>query len=216
VSEVVELHDERRGRTLEVRLHPADGPLVVFAHGWVGHPDRFTRLLSHWQRSGLRVAAPVFPRSNAYVGEPSWEEMPEQARDLAFVAQALGGGAPHALAGFSMGAINVLDAAFAQRLEPRPAAVVAMGGGVGGATGHVFDPLPLLVVHATGDPVVPYEAAQDVFARASRPKALLTLDSDTHQEGIQDDPAPDVSRVVDPATAGFLREALAQPVSSAR
>lgn len=203
MSEVVALHDAERGRTLEVHVYPGDGPLVVFAHGWVGHPDRFTRLLSHWHAAGLSVAAPVFPRSNAYTADPTWEEMGEQARDLPFVARALGA-TRYGLAGFSMGAINALDAAFAQRVEPRPQAVVAIGGGLGDATGHVFDPLPLLVVHATGDTVVPYDAAQEVFRRASRPKSLLTLDSDTHHEGIQDDPAPDVSRVVDPATAGFF------------
>ena len=76
-DEVVTLVDESRrtpahgtfaeepARVLETHLWlprgaGAPSPLVVFAHGWVGHPRKFTRLFSAWREAGYAVAAPAF------------------------------------------------------------------------------------------------------------------------------------------------------------
>jgi pimeloyl-ACP methyl ester carboxylesterase len=205
VSEVVELVDDERGRRLETHLYRAgadDAPLVVFAHGWLGHPRKFTRLLGRLRDAGLTVAAPAFPRTNDLAAEPSFDDVVEQPRDLAFVADALGAG--RALyAGFSLGAITVLAAAFAAA-DPRPAAVVAISGRLDDRFSYSFRPLPLLVVHATGDPVVPYADGLRAFDAAPGPKDLLALGTGTHHEGIEDEPAPCVSALVDAATTAFL------------
>ena len=37
-------------------------PLIVFAHGSAGHPEKFTKLFSSWAAAGYIVAAPAFPR----------------------------------------------------------------------------------------------------------------------------------------------------------
>jgi alpha-beta hydrolase superfamily lysophospholipase len=199
-------------RTLETWLCLPDGgapaPLIVFAHGFRGHPRKFTRLLSHWREAGYAVAAPAFPLASSAVPEPSWDDVENQPGDLAFVADAVRARESRidrdriAYVGFSMGAITVLAAAFALGDE-RPAAVVAMSGGVGGFRGHRFRNVPLLVTHATGDPIVPYDVGVDTFARARRPKALLTFDAEIHHEGVEDEPHP-TSAVVDGATTAFL------------
>src|SRR3954454_21029249 len=144
-------------RTLETHLYLPDGderaPLVLFAHGYHGHPRKFTRLLGGWRDAGHAGAAPTFPLSSDAAPEPTFDDVPEQPRDLWFVLDALlaapGGrldGARVAFAGFSIGAVTVLDAAFAgfsigavtvldaafaqgSPAAGRIRAVIAMGGG---------------------------------------------------------------------------------------
>lgn len=201
-------------RRLETHLYVPDGqgraPLVVFAHGYHGHPRKFTRLLGDWCAAGYAVAAPTFPLSSDAVPEPTFDDVPQQPRDLSFVLDSLLAHAARidparvALAGFSMGAVTVLDAAFGPRPDERPRAVVAMGGGLGSPGGHVFTARPLLVTHATEDDVVPYARGLDAYERALPPKALLTFDARAHHEGVQDEPQPDVAPVVAAATLAFL------------
>src|SRR4051812_41147020 len=204
-------------RTLETHLYLPDGderaPLVLFAHGYHGHPRKFTRLLGGWRDAGYAVAAPTFPLSSDAAPEPTFDDVPEQPRDLWFVLDALlaspGGrldGARIALAGFSIGAVTVLDAAFAQGSPAagRIRAVIAMGGGLGGTGAHSFTPTPLLVTHATEDYVVPYERGAEAFDRASPPKALLTFETRAHHEGVEDESQPEVAPVLAAATLAFL------------
>src|SRR4051812_28537771 len=58
-------------------------PLIVFAHGLTGHPDKFTRLLSAWSSAGFVVAAPAFPLTNGEVpgAEDNWTDVSEQPAD---------------------------------------------------------------------------------------------------------------------------------------
>ena len=53
---------------------------------------------------------------------------------------------------------------------------------------------PLLLIHADGDPTLPYENTAAHFAAATVPAALLTLHEMTHAEPYEDvtDPADDV------------------------
>ena len=44
--------------------------------------------------------------------------------------------------------------------------------------------VPLAVVHARGDPVVPYELGNALFEAAPNPKRLFTLDADLHEGAI--------------------------------
>jgi alpha-beta hydrolase superfamily lysophospholipase len=201
-------------RTLETWLwlpeRRAPAPLVVFAHGFRGHPRKFTRLLGGWCAAGYAVAAPAFPLASDAAPQPAWDDLASQPHDLAFVADSVLGShgarldaGRIAYAGFSMGAIVVLAAAFALG-DRRPRAVVAMSGGLGGFDGHAFEAgVPLLVVHATRDPIVPYAFGVEAYERARAPKALLTLDAAVHHEGIEDAPHP-ASAVVDAATTAFL------------
>src|SRR3954469_16979408 len=204
-------------RTLETHLYLPDGderaPLVLFAHGYHGHPRKFTRLFGHWRDAGYAVAAPAFPLSSDAAPEPTFDDVPQQPADLSFVLDTLLGSDAGAridetrvaFVGFSMGAVTVLDVAFGPNADERARAVVAMGGGLGSLRGHVFGAKPLLVSHATEDYVVPYERGVDAYERASPPKALLTFEARAHHEGLQDDdPRPEVATVVEAATVGFL------------
>lgn len=68
----------------------SDGaPLIVLAHGFNGHPRKFTRLASFWADAGYVVAVPRFPVSNDNFGapEPQLSSLPladvfEQAGDV--------------------------------------------------------------------------------------------------------------------------------------
>ena len=80
-------------------LPATDGPapLIVLAHGFNGHPRKFTTLAGHWADAGYVVAVPRFPVSSDEfpVLDPSAfdariADLPEQADDVTFVIDALG------------------------------------------------------------------------------------------------------------------------------
>jgi uncharacterized protein len=45
---------------------------------------------------------------------------------------------------------------------------------------HQLSPLPLLLIHGTDDPVIPYAHAQHLLERAQEPKTLITVPSGHH------------------------------------
>jgi fermentation-respiration switch protein FrsA (DUF1100 family) len=49
--------------------------------------------------------------------------------------------------------------------------------------------VPLLVVHCTLDPVIPYEFGQQVFAAANSPKTFLKIEDACHEEASLISPA---------------------------
>jgi predicted dienelactone hydrolase len=70
------LVDEGRGRTLTTTLYVPDGvdeqrPLIVYGHGFDGHPRKFTKLLGAWASAGYVVAAPTFPLTTSFPGRPT-------------------------------------------------------------------------------------------------------------------------------------------------
>jgi len=62
MMEDVTLHDEKRGRDIECRVHfPAAGdklPLIVFSHGFGADRTAFTPIAQHWAAHGYVVVAP--------------------------------------------------------------------------------------------------------------------------------------------------------------
>ena len=76
---------------LPATVDPA--PLIVLAHGFDGHPRKFTELALHWANAGYAVAVPRFPVSNdefiALAGGAFFPErlsdLPQQALDVSFV-----------------------------------------------------------------------------------------------------------------------------------
>lgn len=72
-------------------------PLILLAHGFDGHPRKFSELAEHWAKAGYTVAVPRFPVSNdefveiaggAFFGERVGD-LSQQALDVAFVIDAL-------------------------------------------------------------------------------------------------------------------------------
>ena len=208
----------RGERALPTHLHvPAvepPWPLVLFAHGWKGHPRKFTRLFGRWTAAGHAVAAPAFPHSNEDSPLPDRGDVADQPADVHFVLdrvlederfdpERVG------IAGFSLGAKTMLAAAFdASWSNTRVRAVLAISGRLPPFVQCDFRPLPLLVVHGKLDPIVEYGAGLEVYGRAAAPKALLTIEIPGHHEYVENEPVSDADGVVGDVTTAFLDRVL--------
>ena len=187
----------------EVGANPDHGgapyPLIVFAHGLGADPRLYISLLSHWAAAGFVVAAPQFPlTSDETPGGPDAGDVVNQPGDMSFViTSVLAGSAqpgellsgliePHSIgaAGHSNGAITTLGLVTNTCCDDRrvKAAVVMAGATEAFPTGHydLAHAPPLLLVHGTGDSLVPYDGAVAVFNGASGPKGLLTIKGGDH------------------------------------
>jgi dienelactone hydrolase len=200
------LVDRARSRELETTVHvppQADTPvpLIVFGHGFDGHPRKFTRLLGAWADSGYAVAAPAFPLTNdEFAGETVRDDVVNQPSDVSFVIDELlrtDLGAPLdeariGVGGFSLGAMTALAVGFSAQRDDRPRAIACLAGrfmeGLGGA--FEMDAKPLLVVHGTEDSLVPFELGEEVYRAAKPPKVLVTLEGARHHEEIEDGEGP--------------------------
>jgi fermentation-respiration switch protein FrsA (DUF1100 family) len=199
--------DRARSRELETTVHVprrTDGPvpLIVFGHGFDGHPRKFTRLLGAWADSGYAVAAPAFPLTNdEFAGETVRDDVVNQPPDISFVIDELlhaDLGAPLdeariGVAGFSLGAMTALAVGFSsEQRDDRPRAIACLAGrfveSLGGA--YEMDAKPLLVVHGTEDSLVPFEAGEEVYRAAQPPKVLVRLKGARHHEEIEDGEGP--------------------------
>lgn len=201
---------EERQLITDVYLPAGQGPfpLVVFAHGFDGHPDKFTELLGQWADAGYAVAAPAFPLSNSEVpGEPTVADLADQPGDVSFVIDELvaassdesspvyGAVDPDRIgvAGLSMGGATAYAVGFDDCcLDGRVSAVMvfdaaplANDGAIGPARG-----LPLLIVHAEGDYRVPYTEGVDAYGRAVAPKWFVTLHEFVHGQPYENTPDP--------------------------
>ena len=210
---VLQLHDEARDRplptTVSVPEAGPDAPLIVFCHGFWGHPRKFRRLLASWVEAGSVVAAPAFPRTNDESPPPYVvEDVANQPADVSFVLDELlarGLGAPDRIGvgGFSLGAETALAAGLHPRhADSRIAAVCAVAGGFfhPDFAGGPFRPLPLLLVHGTQDESVPYGASPAVADAATGPTELVTLQGAGHAI-CQDDAERYAHRVAEVTTA---------------
>src|SRR5207249_4053124 len=78
-------------RTLVTTIYRPKGkgpfPLIVFAHGSNGHPDKFTQLLGVWAAAGYVVVAPAFPLTNSTVlqNPKNVGDVTNQPADMSFV-----------------------------------------------------------------------------------------------------------------------------------
>lgn len=192
--------DSARDRPLPTAVYePNDAehplPLIVFGHGFHGHPRKFTKLLDAWAAAGFVVAAPTFPLTNdEAAAEPVFEDVANQPADVRFVldevardgridAERIG------VAGFSLGAITALAVAFHTRhRDRRIRAVAALSGcfwpSFGGT--YAMDDIPLLLLHGTADATVPYAGSEAVYEAARPPKALVALQDGLHHELFED------------------------------
>jgi dienelactone hydrolase len=200
-------------RTLDTTIYLPEGteprPLIVFSHGLVGHPDKFTALLSAWARAGYVVAAPAFPLTNDRVpGAPrNFDKAFSQPDDVSFVldemlrldgdpssplferidADAIGA------AGLSLGGGTTYAVTFSiccRDTRIRAAEVFAGAQfpllGEMDLDGHV----PLLIVHGDQDPALRYELAVDAYESAAAPVSFVTLIGAAHAPAFENDVTP--------------------------
>jgi dienelactone hydrolase len=191
-------------------------PVVVFCHGFTGHPRKFRSLLRTWAASGLVVIAPVFPlTSDEGVADPVLDEVAQQPADVRFIldeleASRLGPAADASrigVGGFSLGAITALAVGFGRsERDGRVGAVAAFAGRA--PEFDVLEParLPLLMGHGTEDTIVPYADGLAAFEAAAGPKVWLGIDGGGHHEAFED--AYDRPRFVDERSVAFWRRFL--------
>jgi dienelactone hydrolase len=181
-------------------------PLIVFAHGSSGHPEKFTKLFSRWAAAGYVVAAPAFPVTNSHASTEFGraDDVSNQPGDMSFVldkvlALAKDRGSPLFRAidkkkvgasGLSLGGLTTYELVYGDCCrDARFKAVEVLDGFLPSGTvldGHV----PLLIAHSDMDPAVPYEQAQNTFADAEPPVWLVTLHGASHASQWEDDVTP--------------------------
>ncbi len=162
---------------------PAAGgpwPLVLYAHGTMGHADNATHIVRDLVSHGYVVAAPNFPLTSpasfAKVTAPDLSDVVNQTKDLSFIIDSLLSDSFFAplidrqkigSMGHSLGAVTNYFAVFGSRTrEPRIAAVALLGAG---------DPVQAALSNDMGFggswtmpshvPVLFLSAEKDLFAR---------------------------------------------------
>lgn len=222
--------DSRTLETLIAYPTPLDGkyPLVVFGHGFTGHPSRHAELLGAWAEAGYVVAAPVFPRTNSEqpggFGAADVTDLKQQPADASFVIDAMLdlGADPESpleghidadrigLAGHSLGGATAVGAVFNtcctdERIDAAALLAVAPPELFAFFEGELDPrPVPTLMVVADGDFVFP--ASEAVYPMLSSPKWYVTLRGEgngaaQHVGPFEDAPDPADERVKEITTA---------------
>jgi dienelactone hydrolase len=200
-------------RTLATTVYLPAGseprPLIVFSHGVIGHPDKFSQLLSAWARAGYVVAAPAFPQTNDHVpgSAQNLGLAGSQPADVSFVLdQMLGLAAdpdsplydridPNQIGagGLSLGGATTYAVAFSPCCrDHRIKAVEVLSGALLPVVGE-FDldgHVPLLIAHGDQDPLLKYANAQVIFEQAAPPVWFVTLIGASHATEFENDVTP--------------------------
>ena len=194
-------------RTLVTTIYKPNGhgpfPLIVFSHGYVGYPEKFTKLFAAWARAGFVVVAPTFPLTNGHLARPNAGDYVNQPGDVSFVldrALALdkqrGSRLYHAIAdhrigagGLSLGGLTTYITAYDDCCRDERIDAVAVLNGIRG-TGQLDGHVPLLIAHSDTDPVIPYSTARAAFESATAPVWLVTLHGASHASQWEDDVTP--------------------------
>jgi dienelactone hydrolase len=194
-------------RELETAIYRPNGdgtfPLIVFGHGFVGHPRKFTKLFSAWARAGYVVAAPTFPLTNDEANNITIGDYVNQPGDMSFVLDrvlALNRRPGSALydavdprrvgaAGLSLGGLTTYLLVYGDCCrDDRFAAAAVLNGVNAGVTidGHV----PLLIAHSDTDPLIPYASARRAYDQAQPPAWLMTFFGASHASQWEDNVTP--------------------------
>jgi dienelactone hydrolase len=188
-------------------------PLIVLAHGFNGHPRKFTTLARHWAEAGYVVAVPRFPVSNDEfpVRDPvefdaRVADLPGQADDVTFVIGELlaatgenGSGITGridrrrlGMYGLSLGSLTVWStvsrAGFA---DSGVAALIQSDGGFPGDLGLLSGvTFPVFIAHSDVDPIFPADDILREFEALPAPRFLLILHGAAHAAGGENTPTP--------------------------
>jgi pimeloyl-ACP methyl ester carboxylesterase len=216
--------DPAPSRTLETTVHLPVGdapvPLIIFSHGYGGHPSKFDRLLISWAEAGYAVAAPAFPLTNDGVDESMRVigDGANQPADVVFVLDQLLDSEYAdrfdteriAAAGLSLGGFTTyLAAVDANTGDERISSAIVMGA-VPPGPDFIPRDIPVMVMHGELDPVMPLELATSTEAQLTGPSYMVTLLGAFHAEAFEDADAnvifPDrelYHSIVDTSTLAF-------------
>jgi len=178
-------------------------PLIIAAHGFGGSVAEMQGLSERWAAAGYVVAEPLFPLTNDHSpGGPDAADYVNQPADMSYVitsvlqASARSNGLLAGLvdptqigaAGHSLGGITTLGlAANTCCHDLRVKAAIVFSGDSEGFPHGRFDYAhapPMMFVHGTADPVVPYESSVDAFNLANGPKALVSVIGGGHDDTV--------------------------------
>jgi len=187
-GELIEVADAPPART------EGPFPLIVFAHGFQAVVEVYRQLYVAWAERGYVVAAANFPLSSSgNEGPPVFLDYVSQPGDISFLIDSMiavsadrsdfFGGLVDAerigAAGQSLGGFTTMGVAFHTCCaDPRIDAAAPMAASLAEFPGgEYFTGIerPILVIHGDEDETVPYEAGREIFARANRPKYLVTI-----------------------------------------
>jgi len=193
---------------------PAAAPLVVLAHGFDGHPRKFTDLATFWAAAGYVVAVPRFPVTNdefiALADGPFFTErladLGDQAVDVSFVIDSVftlndrpddvlaGRIDPDhiGLYGLSLGALTVWTATMGGgATENRVDALIQSDGAFPGDTALLLGVgFPVFVTGSDVDQIFPPDVVLPQFAALPEPKFLLVLHGARHAAVGENTPTP--------------------------
>ncbi|MGI8796036.1 MAG: alpha/beta hydrolase family protein [Acidimicrobiia bacterium] len=200
------------GRTLVTTIRfPQTGgpyPLIVLAHGFDGHPRKFTELTEAWARAGYVVAAPTFPLTNDELGPGRTvvADYTNQPADVSFVIDEmleLSEGKDDPLrgrldgdrigvAGLSVGGVTTFAVTYNTCCrDPRIDAAITMAGARFPYDGeYELAGVPLLLFHGDADPSLPYAGSVEAYADAAAPKFFVTVLGGGHSPPFEDDDDP--------------------------
>lgn len=194
-------------RTLVTTIYKPNGhgpfPAVMFSHGYVGYPEKFTKLFAAWASAGFVVVAPTFPLTNGHLASPKAADYVNQPGDVSFVLDRVlaldkqrGSRLSHAIddhkigaGGLSLGGLTTYILGYdACCRDARIDAVMVLDGirSSGVLDGHV----PLLIAHSDADPVIPYSTARAAFDDAAAPAWLVTFFGASHASQWEDTVTP--------------------------
>jgi alpha-beta hydrolase superfamily lysophospholipase len=178
-------------------------PLILFSHGLTANATVYEGVINEWVSAGYAVAAPDYPLSstnapggNVFVNGLS--DVKNQPADASFVIDevlALSkeagtlrglvdkkqiGASGHSLGGITTYGLTYSTCCIDKRIDAA-APMSGLAGLVADGTTYFRDvDTPLLILHGDSDPLVPYQAGLDAYAKASAPKFFVTLTATGH------------------------------------
>jgi dienelactone hydrolase len=206
--------EPRRDLPTTVYLPATDraAPLILLAHGFNGHPRKFTDLARYWAGAGYVVAVPRFPVSNDEFPErdPALSnariaDLAEQAGDVVFVVREVLAANDDAaseiagridperlgLYGLSLGALTVWSAAETQFGGGAVDALIQSDGAFPGDRTALADvTFPVFIAHSDVDPTFPPENTLREYEALPAPKFLLVLHGAAHAAVGENTPTP--------------------------
>lgn len=189
-------------------------PLIVLAHGFNGHPRKFSDLATFWANAGYVVAVPRFPVSNdefiALAGGEFFPErvsdLPQQALDVSFVIDEMltldGDGSSElsgrvdeerlGLFGLSLGSLTVWTTVLGpDATETRVDALIQSDGAFPGGTPLLAGvPFPVFVAISDVDGLFPPDVVMPQYATLPSPKFMLVLHGAMHATVGENTPTP--------------------------
>lgn len=204
-----------------VRGH--DLPWVVFLHGYLAEPARYSAMLETWAKAGYAVVAPILPLTSSSSGANADEaDMVNEPADVRFVITSLlersaSKAGPMAglldpgrigVAGHSDGANVAFATGYSSSLgDPRVKAVIDLGGELPTGMGpYPGGGPPLLMIHADQDEYVSHAQSAALYGESSVERWWVELHGVGHEPPFTEHSA--WSAVVDKVTVDFLDRTL--------